>query len=100
MIPPATDSDPDRTKMWEEDHTGAEYVVYDNGFEEALGGGSVVIHTGGGGGGGKKNRGPMSSWKRLGRPDADVRAPPESMGQRSAQDRDTRRSRRSLELCP
>lgn len=33
-----------RTKIWSEDEDGAETVVYDNGFDQALGGGSIIIH--------------------------------------------------------
>jgi PKD repeat protein len=43
----AGDGDPDtfRIKIWYEDDAGVETVVYDNGFDQALGGGSIVIHT-------------------------------------------------------
>lgn len=42
----AGDGDPDtfRIRIWHEDADGVEYVVYDNGVEQPLGGGSVVIH--------------------------------------------------------
>jgi hypothetical protein len=41
----AGDDAPDkfRIKIWYED--GGEVVVYDNGFDQAIGGGSIVIHT-------------------------------------------------------
>jgi len=40
------DGDPDtfRIKIWEEDDTGNETVIYDNGLDQAIGGGAVVIH--------------------------------------------------------
>jgi hypothetical protein len=43
----AGDSSPDtfRIKIWTEDEVGDETVVYDNGFDQAIGGGSIVIHT-------------------------------------------------------
>lgn len=44
----AGDGDPDtfRIKIWTEDETtGVETVVYDNGFDQALGGGSIIVHT-------------------------------------------------------
>jgi hypothetical protein len=43
----AGDSEPDtfRIRIWSEDAFGVETVVYDNGFDQALGGGAVVIHT-------------------------------------------------------
>jgi PKD repeat protein len=43
----AGDDDPDtfRIKIWEEDEYGVETVIYDNGFDQAIGGGSIVIHT-------------------------------------------------------
>jgi hypothetical protein len=43
----AGDSDPDtlRIKIWMEDEFGIETVIYDNGFDQAIGGGSIVIHT-------------------------------------------------------
>lgn len=42
----AGDDAPDtfRIKIWEEDDAGVETVVYDNGFDQAIGGGSIVIH--------------------------------------------------------
>ena len=41
----AKDGDPDtfRIKIWEE-VDGVEIVVYDNGFDQSLGGGSIVVH--------------------------------------------------------
>jgi hypothetical protein len=44
----AKDLDPDgddtfRIKIWYED--GVEIVVYDNGFDQAIGGGNIVVHT-------------------------------------------------------
>ncbi|TKJ38598.1 MAG: hypothetical protein CEE38_02530 [Planctomycetes bacterium B3_Pla] len=41
----AGDDNPDtfRIKIWEEN--GGEVVVYDNGFDQAIGGGSIIIHT-------------------------------------------------------
>jgi PKD repeat protein len=40
------DSDTFRIRIWSEDEgTGAETDLYDNGFAQALGGGSIVIHT-------------------------------------------------------
>ena len=41
----ADDASPDkfRIKIWYE-VSGVEYVVYDNGSQQALGGGSIVIH--------------------------------------------------------
>lgn len=43
----AGDDDPDtfRIKLWEEDEFGVESVVYDNGFNQAIGGGSIIIHN-------------------------------------------------------
>jgi hypothetical protein len=43
----AGDAKPDtfRIKIWEEDEAGVETVIYDNGFDQAIGGGSIVIHT-------------------------------------------------------
>jgi hypothetical protein len=44
----AGDGDPDtfRIKIWCEDETTAEEtVIYDNGFDQPVGGGSIVIHT-------------------------------------------------------
>jgi len=42
----AKDGEPDtfRIKIWEE-IVGVEFVYYDNGFDQAIGGGSIVIHT-------------------------------------------------------
>jgi hypothetical protein len=45
----AGDSNQDtfRIRIWTEDEaTGAETDVYDNGFDQEIGGGSIVIHTG------------------------------------------------------
>jgi hypothetical protein len=42
----ARDDDPDdtfRIKIWYED--GGEIVVYDNGFDQAIGGGSIKVHN-------------------------------------------------------
>ncbi len=44
----AGDGDPDtfRIRIWEENEiSGAELDVYDNGFEQGIAGGSIVIHT-------------------------------------------------------
>jgi hypothetical protein len=43
----AGDADPDtfRIKIWTEDDSGVETVVYDHGMDQAIGGGSIVIHT-------------------------------------------------------
>ncbi|RZB38211.1 MAG: hypothetical protein SRB2_00557 [Desulfobacteraceae bacterium Eth-SRB2] len=44
----AGDDEPDtfRIKIWEEDEvTAEETVIYDNGFDQEIGGGSIVIHT-------------------------------------------------------
>jgi uncharacterized repeat protein (TIGR01451 family) len=43
----AGDDDPDtfRIRIWEEDEFGNETDIYDNGFDQPLGGGSIVIHT-------------------------------------------------------
>ena len=38
-------SDTLRIKIWEEDAYGNEFEVYDNGFDQPIGGGSIVIHT-------------------------------------------------------
>jgi hypothetical protein len=39
-------SDTFRIRIWTEDEsTGAETDVYDNGFDQAIGGGSIMIHT-------------------------------------------------------
>ena len=44
----AGDGSPDtfRIKIWSEDASGVETVVYDNGFDQAIGGGSIVVHKG------------------------------------------------------
>jgi hypothetical protein len=34
-----------RIKIWEEDESGNEAVIYDNGMDQAIGGGSIVVHT-------------------------------------------------------
>ena len=34
-----------RIKIWEEDASGTEFDVYDNGFDQAIGGGSIKIHS-------------------------------------------------------
>lgn len=34
-----------RIKIWEEDESGNETVIYDNGMDQAIGGGSIVVHT-------------------------------------------------------
>jgi hypothetical protein len=43
----AGDNNPDtfRIKIWEEDELGVETDVYDNGFDQVIGGGSIKIHT-------------------------------------------------------
>ncbi len=44
----AGDGEPDtfRIKIWTEDEaTGFETVVYDNGFDQEIGGGSIIVHT-------------------------------------------------------
>lgn len=44
----AGDGDPDtfRIKIWTENETtGTETVIYDNGFDQAIGGGSIIVHT-------------------------------------------------------
>jgi hypothetical protein len=46
----AKDDDPGygdtfRIRIWEEDNVGNETDVYDNGFDQAIGGGSIVVHT-------------------------------------------------------
>jgi PKD repeat protein len=43
----AGDDEPDtfRIKIWEEDELDNETVIYDNGFDQAIGGGNIVIHT-------------------------------------------------------
>lgn len=42
----AGDGEPDtfRIRIWTEDDAGVETDVYDNGFDQAIGGGSIVIH--------------------------------------------------------
>jgi alpha-tubulin suppressor-like RCC1 family protein len=44
----AGDGSPDtfRIRIWWEAADGTENVVYDNGFNQAIGGGSIVVHTG------------------------------------------------------
>ena len=45
----AGDDDPDtfRIRIWEEDEaTGEETDIYDNGFDQEIGGGSIKIHGG------------------------------------------------------
>jgi hypothetical protein len=41
------DGQPDtfRIRIWEEDGEGTEFDVYDNGFDQAIGGGSIVVHA-------------------------------------------------------
>ncbi|MFC2010074.1 hypothetical protein ACFLUL_00645 [Chloroflexota bacterium] len=39
------DQDTFRIKICEEDELGNETVVYDNGFNQEIGGGSIVVHT-------------------------------------------------------
>jgi PKD repeat protein len=43
----AGDGEPDtfRIRIWEEDEFGIETDIYDNAFNQAIGGGSIVIHT-------------------------------------------------------
>jgi len=43
----AGDGNPDtfRIKIWWEDDQGVEHVVYDNGFDQEIGGGAISIHT-------------------------------------------------------
>jgi hypothetical protein len=43
----AKDGAPDtfRIKIWTEDNAGVETDVYDNGFDQPIGGGSIVVHT-------------------------------------------------------
>jgi hypothetical protein len=43
----ARDGEPDtfRIKIWTEGESGVETVVYDNGFDQAIGSGSIVIHS-------------------------------------------------------
>lgn len=40
------ESDTFRIKIWSENASGNEEIVYDNGFDQVIGGGSIVIHTG------------------------------------------------------
>jgi hypothetical protein len=44
----ADDGSPDtfRIRIWWEDASGAENVLYDNGFDQPIGGGSIVVHKG------------------------------------------------------
>ncbi|HOZ37849.1 MAG TPA: BspA family leucine-rich repeat surface protein [Anaerolineaceae bacterium] len=44
----AGDGTPDtfRIRIWWEDATAVEHDVYDNGFNQAIGGGNIVVHTG------------------------------------------------------
>jgi hypothetical protein len=39
------DVDKFRIRIWEEDDYGNESVLYDNGFDQPIGGGSIVVHT-------------------------------------------------------
>jgi hypothetical protein len=39
------DSDTFRIRIWEEDELGNETDIYDNGFNQEIGGGSIVVHT-------------------------------------------------------
>jgi hypothetical protein len=39
------DSDTFRIRIWEEDQLGNETDIYDNGFDQEIGGGSIVVHT-------------------------------------------------------
>jgi parallel beta-helix repeat protein len=43
----AGDRDPDtfRIRIWEEDDLGNETDIYDNGFNQPIGGGNIVVHT-------------------------------------------------------
>jgi sugar lactone lactonase YvrE len=43
----AGDKDPDtfRIKIWTEDEIGAETLIYDNGFDQPIGGGSIKVQT-------------------------------------------------------
>ncbi|MEA3226151.1 MAG: hypothetical protein U9Q07_09385, partial [Planctomycetota bacterium] len=34
-----------RIRIWEEDEAGNEVDVYDNGFDQEIGGGAIMIHT-------------------------------------------------------
>jgi hypothetical protein len=44
----AKDDSPDsfRIKIWYEDIGGVEILVYDNGFDQTIGGGNIKIHDG------------------------------------------------------
>jgi hypothetical protein len=44
----AGDGTPDtfRIRVWWEDSFAVEHDVYDNGFDQAIGGGNIVVHTG------------------------------------------------------
>ena len=44
----AEDGDPDtfRIRIWWEDSNDVEYDVYDNGFNQPIGGGSIIVHKG------------------------------------------------------
>ena len=44
----AGDDSPDtfRIRIWWDEAGGVEHEVYDNGFDQAIGGGSIVVHTG------------------------------------------------------
>jgi hypothetical protein len=39
------ESDTFRIKIWVEDASGNETVIYDNGFDQEIGGGNIVVHT-------------------------------------------------------
>jgi PKD repeat protein len=39
------DADTFRIRIWQEDELGNETDVYDNGFDQEIGGGSIVVHT-------------------------------------------------------
>jgi hypothetical protein len=43
----AGDDDPDtfRIRIWWEDANSIEYVIYDNGVDQEVGGGSIIVHT-------------------------------------------------------
>jgi hypothetical protein len=43
----AGDGSPDtfRIKVWYEDESGAEWVIYDNGTDQPIDGGKITIHT-------------------------------------------------------
>lgn len=45
MLWAGDDPDTFRIKIWTEDDGGSETVVYDNGFDQPIGGGSIIIHT-------------------------------------------------------